>query len=111
MMEEMGQMGNSDEATMPDDLPFDETDLDMEDEEEYNNDTQEMNQGGVIQAQAGTYVAPGAGVTTMPSQFAGQQLPSAGTTPSYTAPNIPPPTPAPVGGFTPIMSGQVGQQP
>jgi len=111
MMEEMGQMGNSEEATMPDDLPFDETDLDMEDEEEYNNDTQEMNQGGVIQAQAGTYVAPGAGVTTMPSQFAGQQLPSAGTTPSYTAPNIPPPTPAPVGGFTPIMSGQVGQQP
>ena len=26
-MEEMGQMGNSDEATLPDDLPFDETDL------------------------------------------------------------------------------------
>ncbi len=111
MMEDMGQMGNSEEATIPDDLPFDETDLDMEDEEEYNNDTQEMNQGGVIQAQTGTFVAPGAGVTTMPSQFAGQQLPSAGTTPSYTVPNIPPPTPAPVGGFTPIMSGQVGQQP
>ncbi len=111
MMEEMGQMGNSEEATIPDDLPFDETDLDMEDEEEYNNDTQEMNQGGVIQAQTGTFVAPGAGITTMPSQFAGQQLPSAGTTPSYTVPNIPPPTPAPVGGFTPIMSGQVGQQP
>ncbi len=110
-MEDMGQMGNTDEATIPDDLPFDETDLDMEDEEEYNNDTQEMNQGGVIQAQTGTFVAPGAGVTTMPSQFAGQQLPSAGTTPSYTVPNIPPPTPAPVGGFTPIMSGQVGQQP
>ena len=111
MMEQMGQMGNSEEATMPDDLPFDETDLDIEDEEEYNNDTQEMNQGGVIQAQTGTFVAPGAGITTMPSQFAGQQLPSAGTTPSYTVPNIPPPTPAPVGGFTPIMSGQVGQQP
>lgn len=51
MMEAMGQMGNSDEATMPDDLPFDETDLDMEDELEYN-------EGGVVQAQQGTYVAP-----------------------------------------------------
>ena len=50
-MEAMGQMGNSDEATMPDDLPFDETDLDMEDELEYNR-------GGVIEAQQGTYVAP-----------------------------------------------------
>ena len=36
MMEEMGQMGNSDEATMPDDLPFDINDLDMDDEPEYN---------------------------------------------------------------------------
>ena len=33
---EMGQMGNSDEATMPDDKPFDINDLDMEDEPEYN---------------------------------------------------------------------------
>ncbi len=31
-MEAMGQMGNSDEATMPDDLPFDINDLDMEDD-------------------------------------------------------------------------------
>ena len=50
-MEAMGQMGNSDEATMPDDLPFDETDLDIEDDLEYNT-------GGVVQAQQGTYVAP-----------------------------------------------------
>ena len=35
-MEAMGQMGNSDEATMADDLPFDETDLDIEDDLEYN---------------------------------------------------------------------------
>jgi hypothetical protein len=40
-MEAMGQMGNSDEATMPDDLPFDETDLDIEDDLEYN-------EGGVV---------------------------------------------------------------
>ena len=45
-MEEMGQMGNSDEATMPDDLPFDITDLDIEDEEEYNR-------GGVVYAAEG----------------------------------------------------------
>jgi hypothetical protein len=120
MMEEMGQMGNSEEATMPDDLPFDETDLDIEDEEEYNNDTQEMNQGGmvrvggmemprprvagqqmaeggVVKAQTGTFVAPGTGVTTIPSQFAGQNLPSykptetiqSGTSPSYVVPTIP----------------------
>ena len=58
-MEEMGQMGNSDEATMPDDLPFDETDLDMEDELEYN-------EGGVVQAQQGTYVAPTVPTGTQP---------------------------------------------
>ena len=50
-MEAMGQMGNSDEATMRDDMPFDINDLDMEDELEYNR-------GGVIRAQQGTYVAP-----------------------------------------------------
>jgi len=36
-MEAMGQMGNADEATIPDDLPFTIDDLDTEDEEEYNN--------------------------------------------------------------------------
>lgn len=50
-MEAMGQMGNSDEATMRDDLPFDINDLDMEDELEYNR-------GGVVEAANGTYVAP-----------------------------------------------------
>ena len=34
---------------MPDDLPFDETDLDMEDELEYNR-------GGVVEAANGTFV-------------------------------------------------------
>ena len=32
-MEDMGQMGNADEATMPDDLPFDINDLELEDEQ------------------------------------------------------------------------------
>ena len=47
-MEAMGQMGNSEEAIMPDNLPFDMYDLEVED------DGLEMNQGGVIQAANGT---------------------------------------------------------
>ena len=39
-MEEMGQMGNSEEATLPDDIPFDMDDLDLED------DTLELQEGG-----------------------------------------------------------------
>jgi len=42
-MEAMGQMGNSEEATVEDNLPFDMYDLDVEDEEEYN-----MQQGGYV---------------------------------------------------------------
>ena len=61
-MEEMGQMGNSDEATISDDVPFDINDLDIEEETEYNR-------GGVIQAQTGTFVNPNPNITTMPSQF------------------------------------------
>ena len=133
-MEEMGQMGNSEEATMPDDMPFDINDLDMEDEREYNRDSQEMNQGGmvrvggkempkpriqgqqfadggVVQAQSGTFVAPGSGVTTVPSQFAGQNLPSYNANqtlqksvrPAYTVPTIP----AVTTGYDPkFMTGQ-----
>ena len=55
LMEEMGQMGNSDEASMPDDMPFDINDLDMEDEPEYNT-SKEFSKGGVIYANNGTYV-------------------------------------------------------
>jgi hypothetical protein len=41
-MEAMGQMGNGDEATVQDDLPFDMYDLDVEDED------LEMQQGGMV---------------------------------------------------------------
>ena len=53
LMDQMGQMGNSEEATMPDDLPFDINDLDMDDEEEYNSssDDLEMQVGGMVPAQ------------------------------------------------------------
>jgi len=57
-MEAMGQMGNSEEATMPDDLPFDMYDLDIEDDNEYN-----MAQGGVVKMQQGgtNYTPPTTG--------------------------------------------------
>ena len=51
-MEAMGQMGNADEATLPDDMPFDMDDLEMEDEEDSNVN---FNQGGVVSmAEGGT---------------------------------------------------------
>ena len=50
-MEAMGQMGNSEEATLPDDLPFSPEDLII-------MGPQEMAQGGVVKAQQGTYVQP-----------------------------------------------------
>ena len=43
-MEEMGQMGNSEEAILPDDIPFDMDDLDLED------DTLELQEGGMAGA-------------------------------------------------------------
>jgi hypothetical protein len=46
-MEAMGQMGNSEEAVVEDDLPFDMYDLDVDDEDEYNN----MAVGGMPQLQ------------------------------------------------------------
>ena len=65
-MDDMGQMGNSEEAIMPDDLPFSIDDLDMED------DGLEMAQGGVVQAANGTFVQPNSGV------FYNPRLPGAG---------------------------------
>ena len=106
-MEEMGQMGNADEATLPDDIPFTLDDLDTREETE--EEKREMAQGGVIQAQAGTYVAPNfTGTFTQPSAVA----------PQFSAPNVQQPSnlpltqnlaPAPVGGFRPIQFQQPPQ--
>ena len=71
-MEEMGQMGNSDEATMPDDLPFTLDDLELDDEP--------------MRLQVGGFVDPN--IQMQQSQF-GQMAPV--QTPAY----IPPPPPAP----------------
>ena len=53
MMEKMGQMGNSEEAEIPDDLPFGVTDIVVMGSDD---DEKEMAQGGVIYAQEGTDV-------------------------------------------------------
>ena len=98
-MEDMGQMGNSEEATMRDDMPFDINDIDMEDEEEYNSEEMEMAQGGVVYAATGfggTVTSAGPNITTKASNFGN----TATRTPqpkTYTPPPIP--TAAPTGGF------------
>ena len=66
LMEAMGQMGNSEEATIPDDVPFTIDDLDMED------DPQEMAEGGVMAAN---------GVFTQPSKFQRTPATQTGTQP------------------------------
>ena len=60
-MEAMGQMGNSEEATVQDDLPFDMYDLDVED------DGLEMQTGGMVQDPRDTAKA---GIVTYKGQTA-----------------------------------------
>jgi hypothetical protein len=54
-MDAMGQMGNGDEAVIPDDMPFGVMDLIIVDGEE---EPQEKAQGGIIHANQGTFVTP-----------------------------------------------------
>ena len=82
-MDDMGQMGNSEEAIMPDNLPFDIDDIDMEDDE----GPQEFNLGGIVQQ-------PGTGIS------------------GYTAPSMPTTgyTPPPVGvAVAPVVPGSQPQ--
>ena len=61
MMEKMGQMGNSEEAEIPDDLPFGITDIVVMEDDDDDDDEKEMAQGGIIYAQEGTDVSKGVG--------------------------------------------------
>jgi len=61
-MEAMGQMGNSEEATMPDDIPFSSEDIMVEDDDGNEGDL-EMNVGGFV---------PNQGVYYQPSQVGSQ---------------------------------------
>ena len=96
-MDAMGQMGNSDEATMPDDLPFDLNDLDIEDEDEYNG-RQEFAVGGTPtpNPDTGVYYTPSAGQGTT-GVTAPQPVQAASSTykapQQYTPPTLTTPTP------------------
>jgi hypothetical protein len=107
MMEEMGQMGNSEEAIMPDDLPFSIDDLDMED------DGLEMNQGGLVNMSNGGTVGqigpPSLAYTGPPGIFGTnpnpnpQGLPTTPTTGTAPAPM----QAASSGGVDPNLGGTV----
>jgi len=79
-MEAMGQMGNSEEATLPDEMPFSLEDLDMEDEDQ----PQEMAEGGYIMVEG----------KPMPVPMIGGQLAPITTRPMTETKNMA------VGGFT-----------
>jgi hypothetical protein len=115
-MEAMGQMGNGDEATMEDDMPFEMADLiivggPME-------EPQEKYKGGVLHAQQGTYVGqqqqPATGIAGyQPSVYANRapinpyqyQAPaSAFTPPTYQNTQVAPSQPT--SGYMPKFVGQ-----
>ena len=96
-MEAMGQMGNSEEATMPDDTPFGPSDLIIVGGE-MKDGPREMAEGGVVYANQGTFATGIGGY--QPSISQGQQTSSTYTPPpSSVAP--PAPTPSPAGGYMP----------
>jgi len=99
-MEAMGQMGNSEEATIPDDMPFDMADLIIVTGEQEEDKPKEMAEGGVVHANQGTFM-PSTGIGGyQQSVFQNQPQVAAPFVPaSSIAP--PPPAPSPAGGFMP----------
>ena len=99
-MEAMGQMGNSEEATIPDDMPFDMADLIIVTGEQEEDKPREMAEGGVVYANQGTFM-PSTGIGGyQQSVFQNQPQVSAPFVPaSSIAP--PPPAPSPAGGYMP----------
>jgi hypothetical protein len=75
-MEAMGQMGNSEEAIVPDDLPFDMYDLEIEED-----DVVEMNTGGLLPSSLQPSTAP---MTAPTGQYSatGMTTPNIGTVPA-----------------------------
>ena len=99
-MEAMGQMGNSEEATIPDDMPFNMADLIILSGEQEDNEPKEMAEGGVVHANQGTFM-PSTGIGGyQQSVFQNQPQTNASfVPPSSVAP--PPPAQSPAGGFMP----------
>ena len=78
-MEDMGQMGNSEEATMPDNLPFTFDDLEMEEDQSDLN----FNLGGVVPMQGtGVVNTANAGPTTGFTPYVAPAIPG------FTAPQL-----------------------
>ena len=106
-MEAMGQMGNSEEATLPDDIPFTMDDLIIVAEP---MEPKEKAHGGVIHAAEGTFV-PSTEQERLSTGILGQQ-PSIYSNPVTTLPIVQPtppssvvpvtPVPAPTTGFSPL---------
>jgi hypothetical protein len=85
-MEDMGQMGNSEEATLPDDIPFDLNDLELGD------DSLQLQEGGMVPSNVSFDPRQGLQVNQMaPSQF--YQPPAYAQRPiyqtDYVAPEVP----------------------
>jgi len=100
-MEAMGQMGNSEEATMPDDMPFGPADLVILGRPE-EDEPKEMYGGGMVYANQGTFATGIGGY--QPSVFQGQPQTNAPyVPPSSVAPPIPASSPA--GGYMPKFMG------
>ena len=89
-MESMGQMGNSDEATMDDDLEYNaEIDALIDNFDPNAPSTMEFAQGGVVKAANGYFAQPQQfSYGYMPPGFAAQQMPATGGI-TYRAPQIP----------------------
>jgi len=100
-MEAMGQMGNADEATLPDDIPFTVDDLiivaePMEAED--NKEPKEKAHGGVLHAAQGTYVQP-----TINSGIVGYQPSIYSQPPVYQPPSFNPPVYQPPSSIVPVQ--------
>jgi len=93
-MEDMGQMGNADEATIPDGIPFNINDLDLED----NDNSLEMQVGGFVQQPFGVTQAAGTPFQYQQSAFA-NYTPQVSSVPT----TAPAPYQAPVQQATPTM--------
>ena len=98
IMEEMGQMGNADEATIPDDIPFSVIDIQIAEGDDDDDEVEKRAEGGVIEAANGF-----AGTTTATNPLQTRQssmtASPTGLKTAYTAPTIPTATVAPTGGF------------
>jgi len=97
-MEDMGQMGNSEEAVLPDDMPFNMEDLEVEDD----NETLEMNVGGLVPQQQQPYgvlqpvTSKPINTYNMPSAFTNYTQPTAQIQPPVVTPVTPAAPVAPI---------------